>query len=382
MTALPLCDSHLAESTISHFAKQMLPEAEAGKLSNRTTERARPGPDLAASLCFCEILACGYESPAAAGYRQLAVSFLIEALNDVSHQEWAIRLLGEFGCDAQSAAPALLAIFKRSDEDSLVRTYILRALAAIVPPREALCYLLDILSVQSHSLALWPITDWIAEIGPAAGQTVPRLIEIMKESSEPRWAACSTLGKIGLPAMDGLRPLLQHEDPALRAAAVRAIGSMDQLARPIVHELFPALTDHDVAVRVAAAEAIGRIRAASGAVARRLLPGLNDPCPSVVHQVQQALWWELMEMSRRGGCVNNQASDKSGRVGRHAPARESHVSEMDRRLTKPRNRSIIAPICSLLSRLRGRGAARTSQTLQKEVVWERSSMACGVSLRP
>jgi len=310
MTALSLCDGDLAASTVSQFANQILAESEAGKVRIQPSERGSFELRLVAGLHFCELLSCTCEITVAERYRPLAVSFLMEALNDVNHQEAAIRLLGKFGRDAQVAAPALLTLFKsREDSLALVRThYIVDTLAAIVPPQEALPYLLQILADEPHTLPLCAIGEWIAEIGPAADQAVPRLIEITKRSPDSQWAAFSMLGKIGLPAMDALRPLLRHENPAFREAAIRAVGHMDEHGRPIVHELFPALNDPDVAVRVAAAEAIQRIRAASGEVARRLLAALNDPCPSVVQQVQQALWWELIEMSR--GRMRDLTDDK------------------------------------------------------------------------
>ena len=286
-------------------AQEAIPDLLAGLPSARSVEvLGLIGP--AARIAIPRLLGIlrektEYEDVRVAAARALARigggdETLIAELQDVlvsvtdSHVRGVVaRALGDLKCVACVEA------FRRflEDEDSWIQEDAAHALGKIGPAaREAIPELTRLLASPDEplkfqtALALWQITreserllphlartigrywnleavEAAAEIGPAAGEAVPMIADLLW--TESSLAAARALARIGGASVPRLVQALAEEDWYPRANAAWALGEIGPEAR----EAIPALEalardeDQDEEVRQAAAEALEKIRRGS-----------------------------------------------------------------------------------------------------------------------
>ncbi len=121
----------------------------------------------------------------------------------------------------------------------------------------------------------------LGQIGPAAKDAVPHLVELLKDPDAlVRRAAAGALGMIGAAAKDAvphLIDLLKDSDTDVRRAAAGALGMIGPAAKDAVPHLVDLLKDPDADVRRAAAGALGGIGAAAKDAIAHLVDHLKDP---------------------------------------------------------------------------------------------------------
>jgi HEAT repeat protein len=163
----------------------------------------------------------------------------------------------------------------------------------------------------------------LRDLGPAAKETVPALIEAMKEpgthdeavgvlsaigaAAVPelkkalaskvfllRAGAASALTEIGpaaAPALPDVVKLLSDPDDELRFRGVDAVASIGPAARTAIPDLIKLTKDADPNIRLGACTALGHIGAATPEAVQALTSSLNDPQEYVREQAAGALGW-------------------------------------------------------------------------------------------
>jgi HEAT repeat protein len=200
------------------------------------------------------------------------------------HRWAAIRTLGRFEHRAGEVVPVLLEIIK-VDDDRHIRAAAARALGEIGPAaRDAVPVLIERLREGSQSAAIG-----LGGSGPDAAAGVPALIEALASSSS-RWvrsSAAEALGRMGRKAgaaVPILQEALRDKDRLIRSTAAEALGGIGTAAAPAAPDLIELLRDEDVIVREHAADALGRIEPD----ARSAVPALVDALADEYGQVREA----------------------------------------------------------------------------------------------
>lgn len=165
--------------------------------------------------------------------------------NNVDERREAARGLAEMGPEAKAATKALTVSL--SDHDRFVRRFSAQALGAIGPAASA---------------------QGIDPLG--------KLLSNPGESKEVQEAAASALGKMGTKAVDPLVTALKNKklDNSVRQKAAESLGNLNEAAVPAVPALIKALGDP--AVRAAAVGAIGQIGPPARSAEKELREILED----------------------------------------------------------------------------------------------------------
>lgn len=105
----------------------------------------------------------------------------------------------------------------------------------------------------------------LGEIGPAAQDAVPALVQSLREERVGRPlrtppSSALALGRIGRPAVLGLIAVLKNDYPEVRTSAVIALGFVGKAAQDAVPYLMPMLADKNLEVRQATALTLGSIQ--------------------------------------------------------------------------------------------------------------------------
>lgn len=101
----------------------------------------------------------------------------------------------------------------------------------------------------------------LGRIGPAASDAVPDLIrQLGDENERVQEEASRALGRIGPAALDPLVRATHHEEAAVRARAISAIGQMAPDDRQAVDAVITATTASEPQVRVAAIRALANLQ--------------------------------------------------------------------------------------------------------------------------
>jgi hypothetical protein len=141
---------------------------------------------------------------------------------------------------------------------------ILQSMKLDDPLHRQVLHLIDLITY--HPTDRRHAVERLAEIGPAAAEAVPALIEALRDSADDvRQGAASALGKIGpaaAAAVPALIEALRDSNNDVRLEAVRALGEIGPCAPEAVAALRGARRDSDEAVCRAAADALGKLRVA------------------------------------------------------------------------------------------------------------------------
>lgn len=233
-----------------------------------------------------------------------AVPLLIElAGNDDGDAEtsprlWSIKALALFGAEARDAAPLLIEIARDTKQPSVVRQAPLEALAQIGATHpQVIPALISLLNDppapqdsdggQLRELA----AESLGVIGPPAQSAVPALIRASGDESESlRRKTLAALGSVGggaavaVPAL--LEAMLLDASPAVRDAAMEALGKVGPVALPFLEQL---LEDEDPEARWRSATAIGRMGTSGRPAAPALVKVIDDESPLVRMSALEAL---------------------------------------------------------------------------------------------
>jgi HEAT repeat protein len=122
----------------------------------------------------------------------------------------------------------------------------------------------------------------LGNIGPAAKDSVPALIDALKSNAGGlRQTAASALEKIGPAAVPALIDALKGKDEELRQVAALALGNIGPAAKDSVPALIGAVKDKEGKVRMAAADALYKMGPAA-------VPALLDALKGKDEEVRQA----------------------------------------------------------------------------------------------
>lgn len=196
---------------------------------------------------------------------------LIEALHyerqSISIQNlvrsFAAASLAKLCPTAKESLPALEQTLK-SEQDSGIYYVAASALAAIGP--EAVPALTSALTAAVYTKR-GPIIRALGELGSAAKQAVPMLMEVLQDPVlhdylGVRSQAAESLGKIGPEAgaaVPALIEALKDENSTVRSAAAGALGEIGSDAWDVASALNDALNDDDQWVRKAAGQALAKV---------------------------------------------------------------------------------------------------------------------------
>jgi len=135
----------------------------------------------------------------------------------------------------------------------------------------------------------------LAELGPAASDAVPVLMQALTRPGDPedlrslRMNAGFALGHMGEKAVKPSIEALSHDEREVRFYAVQALGLNGAKARPAIPHLLQMLEDADENLRGNLAESLGRIGDERGEVAAALVKLLDDQESSVRASAVQGL---------------------------------------------------------------------------------------------
>ena len=217
-----------------------------------------------------EIVTSIREATAAAGLQEIWLA-------DLGSRRWWVRADAARALGLVAAPDGLAPITRLLDDDHHeVRAAAVEALGLFADPRSARA-LLDALSDASRFQRA-RVVDALAHLGPDAvpviaahGRTHPEDVEIVAE----------VLGLIGgSSAVEDLLRWSAASDPAIRAAALRALGTIGLDDRTYYYAL-RALSDSDPQVRGLAARALGR--AGRGEASAYIAPLLDDEWIAAAH---------------------------------------------------------------------------------------------------
>lgn len=208
--------------------------------------------------------------------------FLIEKLRSplALDRASAVRGLAEMGANLQEIAPALAQALKDSDES--VRRNAAWALGRGGLCQEAVKALVEALGDEDWRVRVY-VADALAEMGPAASEAVPGLIENLTDQDPEdllRSPAAEALVQIGREAVPPLIGALATKQYDVRCLGIKALVGIGDAAVP---QLLKALQDKNLRVRKFAAEALGEIGD------QEALPALVDALSDKNHRVRLAV---------------------------------------------------------------------------------------------
>jgi HEAT repeat protein len=161
----------------------------------------------------------------------------------------AIRALGEVGPAAKDAAPALRALVDGKVPEQ--RVWAAAALARIGDDAKGntaiVVAALKNPAADARTLRILAI-EAAALLGTAGGETVPELVELLRDNS----------------------PLNRADKTQVRERAALALARLGEAAKPAVPKIAELLNDSEVAVRRSALTALARLGPIAAAVAERV----------------------------------------------------------------------------------------------------------------
>ena len=226
-----------------------------------------------------------------------AVQALAKALHDPDIQVWSAstKALAQLGPQAAPAIDDLLERMDSSDEQRLYRSA--HAVGQIgVKAIEKLTPLLAEGSKQSRLGAIHAL-GWI---GPEAGPAVPDLVRFLSENDDQlRDAAIKNLAKIGAASIPALLESLERSDVAARVSAARALARIGPAAQTAADQLAVASGHDDAALRAAAISALGSVAGDLTVIIDPLLRGLGDESEVVRRESVEACLRAAPELQRK-----------------------------------------------------------------------------------
>jgi hypothetical protein len=169
---------------------------------------------------------------------------------------WSVNKLR--GYKELAVRPLAIAL---EDKDESVRTKAFSALREIGPAAaEAVPALIEALKDKDKRVRRYA-AEALGEIGPKAEKAVPVLINALKDKDEyVRSNAAFALGKIGKKAVPVLIQALKDKDKSVRYEAAWALGKIGPKAEKAIPALIETLKDYEGWVRRAAKEALKQIQ--------------------------------------------------------------------------------------------------------------------------
>ena len=138
----------------------------------------------------------------------------------------------------------------------------------------------------------------LGDIGPAAQEAVPALVDALWDGPSVRDTVPKALGDIG-PAAQATVPALVRAlgdwSETLQVAAAKALGHIGPAAQEAVPALVKAIGDRRMAVREAAVEALGHIGPAAQEAVPALVKALWGPSVGQFISWEVAGEWEVAE---------------------------------------------------------------------------------------
>lgn len=190
-----------------------------------------------------------------------AVRVLAEALTDADAEvrELAAAALAEFGPDARTALPELMAA--AGDESPVVRRRAVRALGCLGNhTEEALPVLIAATDDPDSGVALQAVAT-VGDLGPAAASAVPALMAVLwTGDTRSRAIAGVALARIGAAAVPALTQALKHPSADVRCKAAQVLAKMGAEAKPALAALERLCHSNDDGVRESARQALTCIR--------------------------------------------------------------------------------------------------------------------------
>lgn len=239
-----------------------------------------------------------------------AVPELTRALEDRDPRiRWfAAEALGQIGPAAAPGVPALIAVLRSADVvadglqdvddaqgDAPIRLIATVALGQIGPGAAAAVPELAAALSGPDSRVRAEAARSLGLIGPKAAAATSALLMAAGHSRNHALVENTTeaLPRLGPAAIPALTAGLGHDDPAIRAAAVRLMGEIGQESPLPFLAMLRRLRDRDARVRAAAAPAMARVcrrsLALGLAVAPFVVPLLSDPDDDVAEAARSAL---------------------------------------------------------------------------------------------
>ncbi len=199
----------------------------------------------------------------------------------------AVAVLSRFG---SRGVPILVKVLK-NDRDYTVRVVAAASLGEIGPAaKNAVPALVQALSEKDREMRKHAATA-LYMIGPAA---VPGLVEALRDNNQEVgvWAA-TALGWIGPAAVPALERAIKDRDPRVRVLAVAALGKA--AGEDAVTALVAALTDKNWEVRSGAARILGLI----GPAAKDAVPALKQALRDNKREVREEAAMAIRAIEKR-----------------------------------------------------------------------------------
>jgi len=210
---------------------------------------------------------------------------MVDTSHDVKNQ--AVRLLATFHDDP--GAVVALAVARLNSKSATVKSESGKAvLAAGAHALPALSVLRAALKSDDTYAREWAVQALI-NIGPAASDAIPELIESLIRFKTNRAEVAKALGAIGAKAVDPVLTLLTATDPAIRGSAALALG---YIGEPALSKVKPRIDDPNPDTAEAAVNALASMAPASAPA----IPDLIRVAMSKVIKVQYAAGIALGKM--------------------------------------------------------------------------------------
>jgi HEAT repeat protein len=211
--------------------------------------------------------------------------------DDAEVRYTSAELLSKLGSEASSAGPALLAGVH--DRDAHVQTVCAAALPkAGVPAKTAVPVLTGLLKSKHAVVAAQALSEYRG----AAAESLPALVELLEsktQTTEARWNAARTIGKIGPAAASAVPVLIAAlDDPewTIREHCSEAIGDFGPGAAPeAIPGLIRMLADSVARVRRDAVRSLGQIGRPALESVPEIKKLLSDPEENVRKAARTAL---------------------------------------------------------------------------------------------
>lgn len=142
--------------------------------------------------------------------------------------------------------------------------------------KDAVPVLIELLKSEHRDYSVrQAAAEALGSIGPVTNKVVPTLVYVLEKGDwRVRGAAANALGRIGKPALPALtRILLESKDSLTRESVALGLGNV---GRPAIPLLLEALKDKDDRVRMFAASSLGKIGYAEEDVVLGLVEAITD----------------------------------------------------------------------------------------------------------